>query len=116
MRIPIGRGQPLKRLTVLAASIALFAAIVFIVALPSRAVVGNTVTIGSETVQPGQSVSVPVDAFVSPDLLFAATIEVDYDPSVIDAVSCTPAAGLCNPAKDDDGLNPEICWIRQHHR
>ncbi len=111
MRIPIGRGQPLTRLTVLAALIALFAATVFIVALPSRAVVGNTVTIGSETVQTDQIISVPVDAFVSPELLGAATIEVDFDPAVLDATGCTTGggfdSGLCNAEFDNDGTPPD---------
>jgi len=94
MSMYIRNKRRLSTSIVLVATMALSAVAVLGFARTSFGVVGNTVTIGSDTVQPGQSVSVPIDAFVSPDLLGAATIEVDYDPSVIDAVSCTAAAGF----------------------
>ena len=110
MRILIGHERPLTRLTVLAASITLFAAMMFIVVSPGRAALA-TVTIESAVVQPGGSVSVSVDAFLSPDLLAATTIEIDYDPGVVDAVGCTTVAGSCNINNDHDGINPDTVFL-----
>lgn len=110
MRILIRNSRLLTRLAVLAALIALFAAITFIVAPSGRAGVA-TVTVQSKSVQPGGTVSVSVNASVSPELLGAATIAVEFDPAVLDATSCTTSgsfdSGFCNAAFDNDNAPPD---------
>lgn len=70
---------------------------------------------GSGEVAPGGSIAVPVTAEDVPpgSPLAAATIEVRYDPSVLDATACTvdPGgvfdSGICNPDFDNDGIDPD---------
>lgn len=74
------------------------------------------VRVGSAAVLPAGSITVPVTAegVSSGSPLGAATIEVRYDPSVLDATACSadPNAvfdsALCNPDFDNDGIAPDI--------
>ncbi len=113
MSMPSRYRRQLSISIVLVATMVLSAVAVLGFARTSFGVAGNTVTIGSDTVQPGHSVSVPVDAFVSPGLLGAATIEVSYNPNVLDATNCGTGTSdgslvLCNKDFDNDGVNPDI--------
>jgi hypothetical protein len=84
-------------------------------ALVTADAITTLVRAGSGQVAPGASITVPVTAdnvpAVSP--LGAATIEVRYDPSVLDATACNvdPGgifdSGFCNPDYDDDGVDPD---------
>ena len=48
-----------------------------------------TLTIGSGDVEPGDTITVPLTANLGSETLGAATIQVQYDPAVLDAISCT---------------------------
>jgi uncharacterized repeat protein (TIGR01451 family) len=67
---------------------------------------------GSARVAPGASVTIPVQAIGVPlPGLGAATIEIRYDPAILDATACsvntTSFSGVCNPNYDNDGVNPD---------
>ncbi len=75
----------------------------------------NTISIMNYTIAQGGSVTVAVNASVSPELLGAANVEVDYDPAVIDATGCTRDPGFdsgdCNPNFGNDGTNPDTVIV-----
>jgi hypothetical protein len=79
------------------------------------AMAATLVRAGSGEVAPGDSITVPVTAEGVPpgSPLAAATIEVRYDPAVLDATACNvdPGgifdSGLCNPNFDNDGIDPD---------
>ncbi|MGB0384243.1 MAG: cohesin domain-containing protein [Ardenticatenaceae bacterium] len=50
----------------------------------------NTISIGSGEVLVGQSITLPLTAAVISGTLGAATIDVQYDPDVVDATACQP--------------------------
>ena len=70
--------------------------------------------VGSASVAPGDSIVVPVDASLGSFSLGAATIEIYYDPAVVNATACTadPDARFdsqaCNINYDHDGVDPDI--------
>ena len=47
-----------------------------------------TLQVGSGEMAPGGSISVPVTADLGGDLLGAGTVEIRYDPAVLDATGC----------------------------
>ncbi len=67
-----------------------------------------TLSIGSGDVLPGDSITVALLSSLGPELLGAATIQIQYDPTVLHAISCSadPNAAfdmaLCNPDFDTD--------------
>jgi hypothetical protein len=70
---------------------------------------GATVRAGGGTVGPGGSIVIPLEALNVPTAgLGAATIEVHYDNTVLDAIGCTADPGdlfdsaLCNPVYSAD--------------
>jgi YVTN family beta-propeller protein len=70
---------------------------------PDAALVnGATLTAGSGNVAPGDSIVIPLEASLGSETLGAATIEIHYDPAVLQATACTPDPGdlfdtaLCN--------------------
>lgn len=71
-----------------------------------------TFSVGSETVPEGDQVTVPLTADVPVgNLLLAATIRVEYDPTVVGFVACTENsadfdANICNN-DDGDGTPPD---------
>jgi hypothetical protein len=52
-----------------------------------------TLSIGSGDVGPGDSIAVPMGANLDGETLGAATIEIQYDPTVVDAIACTADPG-----------------------
>jgi hypothetical protein len=61
-----------------------------------------TLNIGSGDVDPGGSLTVPLTTDLGGETLGAATVEIQYDPAVLDATACTADPGgvldyaLCN--------------------
>ncbi|MGD9148519.1 MAG: cohesin domain-containing protein [Anaerolineae bacterium] len=61
-----------------------------------------TLWVGSGEVEPGGSVTVPLSTSLGTHLLGATTVQVDYDPAVVEAVACHADPGglfdfaLCN--------------------
>ena len=75
----------------------------------------TTLRIGSAIVPPGSNATVPLEALdVPPASLGAFTIDIAYDPDVVDAVGCDPNpdgvldAGFCNIDFERDGSNPDV--------
>ncbi len=72
------------------------------------------VSIDSGQVAPAGSITVDVDASGLPASIGGATIEVHYDPSVLDATGCSEDpdggfdAGLCNATFDNDDTDPDV--------
>ena len=70
--------------------------------------------VGSASAAPGASVVIPITATLGSFSLGAATIEIRYDPGVVDATACTADPGavfdskFCNLNYDHDGVNPDI--------
>ena len=103
-----------RRLTIVAGSLVLLAlAAGFLVRSDfSRALPDVTVGIGSGEVAAGGSIPVPVNVSGASSL-GAATIEVQYDPAVLDATACNMDPGsifdakFCNLAFDNDNVNPD---------
>ena len=73
----------------------------------------TTLHVGSGEVAPGGSISVPVTADLGGDLLGAGTVEIRYDPAVLDATGCSvdPEGRFdykyCNANYNNDGVNPD---------
>jgi hypothetical protein len=84
-------------------------------ALAPADAITTLVRAGSGEVAPGATITVPVTAENVPadSPLAAATIEILYDPSVLDATSCDidPNAmfdsAACNPDFDNNGIDPD---------
>ncbi len=63
---------------------------------------GTTLTIGSGNVASGDTIMVPLDTSLGSEVLGATTIEIQYDPTVLEATDCTADPGhlfdtaLCN--------------------
>ena len=76
---------------------------------------GIVVRMGSGSVAPDGQITLDLDALdVPPGSIGAFTIEVDYDPALLDATACTPDPnsifdfGNCNPDYENDGVNPDL--------
>lgn len=78
----------------------------------SNRTMSASVMIGSAEIIPSQIVTIPLSANIpAADLLFATTIEVHYDPTLIDAIGCGGNEAFvtaCNPDFDNDGIAPDI--------
>jgi len=77
--------------------------------------VDGDVTIGGGSVVPGDSIEVLINANLAADAnLGSGTIEIHYDPTVVDAIACTSDPdnvfdmGICNLNYDNDGIAPDI--------
>ena len=78
-----------------------------IAAGPARADSTAKLTVGSDTVAPGESTTVSVSvAGGGGKTVGAVTVDVTYDDTLVSVVECTPAA-VCNPAFDDPNT-PEV--------
>ena len=73
-----------------------------------------TVSVGDGFAPPGGSVTLPVEVVGVPaGSLGAATIDVEYDPAVLDATDCTPDPdgvfdlSLCSVTVDNDDVPPD---------
>jgi uncharacterized cupredoxin-like copper-binding protein len=83
--------------------------------LVSAAATTTLVQAGAGEIAPGASITVPVTAenVAADSPLAAATIEIRYDPSVLDATACDvdPNAmfdsAICNPNFDNDAIDPD---------
>ena len=69
---------------------------------------------GSGVAPPSTTITIPVGAsYLQFPGLVSATINVNYDPAVLQAVACRPdplgsfAAAQCDPAYEQDGVNPD---------
>lgn len=72
----------------------------------------SAIAIGSGTINMGEQITVPISLSVpAPNLLVAITLRVEYDPTIVDFVSCSAntsdfTAALCNQ-NDGNGEPPD---------
>ena len=72
------------------------------------------VSITSGDVGNGDVITTTVSASLSSTLLGAATIDIYYDPAVVNVVDCAIDTanvfdyGYCNPVYENDGVNPDV--------
>jgi len=75
--------------------------------------------IDSATPDPGATITLPLRFTITDGLLGAAELEIQYDPTVIDATTCVTnpqnVSGLnlvlCNPNFNNDGINPDTIFV-----
>jgi len=79
---------------------------------------GATVQIGSESAPPGENVTVRLEVLDVPEPgLGSYTIDISYDPAVVDPVGCAPDPGgvldvkLCNLDFERNDVNPDTIRI-----
>jgi len=83
-------------------------------ALSTEAPLAVTVRVGSGTVTPGGTITLPVEIIGAPAPGVAGvSVEAQFDPAVLDATGCTKdpngvyGSGACNPDFDNDGAYPD---------
>jgi|GEM_PF-2413343 len=66
---------------------------------------GATLTIGSGNVAPGDTIMVPLEASLGSEILVTGTIEIQYDPTVLEATGCVADPGsLFDTAECNDAF------------
>ena len=102
-----------KRTAFLGVGFALFVLGLFCLAIGSLAATEAQIEVGSGTVAPAASLTIPVTFHLDTFLLGAATVEVRYDPAVVNATACAADPNnlfdskFCNANYDNDGVNPD---------